>query len=64
MGNGEYIENYFESDNEQQLKLRVEKLSDWDKDFQTKENDRNVQDSEIRYGHSRPIVSLRSYNRQ
>ena len=36
MGNGEYIENYFESDNEQQLKLRVEKLSDWDKDFQTK----------------------------
>lgn len=36
MGNGEHIENYFEKDNEQQLKLRVEKLSDWDKDFQTK----------------------------
>ena len=36
MGNGEYIENYFHKDNEQQLKLRIEKLSDWDKDFQTK----------------------------
>lgn len=36
MGNGEYIKNYFQRDNEQQLKLRVEKLSDWDKDFQTK----------------------------
>ena len=36
MGGGEYIENYFQRDNEQQLKLRVEKLSDWDKDFQTK----------------------------
>lgn len=36
MGNGEYIENYFQKDNEQQLKLRIEKLSDWDKDFQTK----------------------------
>lgn len=36
MGNGEYIENYFHKDNEQHLKLRVEKLSDWDKDFQTK----------------------------
>lgn len=36
MGDDEYIENYFQRDNEQQLKLRVEKLSDWDKDFQTK----------------------------
>lgn len=36
MGNDEYIENYFQRDNAQQLKLRVEKLSDWDKDFQTK----------------------------
>lgn len=36
MGNGKCIKNYFETDSEEQLDLRIKKISDWDKEFQTK----------------------------